>query len=90
MSGSNRIAFNILQNQFTTYFMTAIRWQKIAYLKKRIKLGKLELSTDFDRAFAQMKEVQKKVLFPWNGMFDEELYQELCVTLLDCIRKSRI
>ena len=69
--------------------MTAIRWQKIAYLKKRIKLGKLELSTDFDRAFAQMKEVQKKVLFPWNGMFDEELYQELCVTLLDCIRKSR-
>ena len=30
---------NILQNQFTTYLMTAIRWQKIAYLKKRTKLG---------------------------------------------------
>lgn len=22
-----------------------------------------------------------------NGVFDEDLYQELCVTLLDCIRK---
>lgn len=25
-----------------------------------------------------------------NGVFDEDLYQELCVTLLDCIRKFRI
>ena len=51
---------NILQNQFTTYLMTAIRWQKIAYLKKRTKLGKHEFSTDFDSAFAQMMEVQEK------------------------------
>ena len=51
---------NILQNQFTTYLMTAIRWQKIAYLKKRAKLGKHEFSTDFDSAFAQMMEVQEK------------------------------
>ena len=25
-----------------------------------------------------------------DGVFDEDLYQELCVTLLDCIRKFRI
>ena len=25
-----------------------------------------------------------------DNVFDEELYQELCVTLLDCIRKFRI
>ena len=25
-----------------------------------------------------------------NGVFDEDLYQKLCVTLLDCIRKFRI
>lgn len=25
-----------------------------------------------------------------NGVFDEDLYQELCVTLLDCIRKFQI
>lgn len=25
-----------------------------------------------------------------NGVFDEDLYQELCITLLDCIRKFRI
>ena len=25
-----------------------------------------------------------------DNVFDEDLYQELCVTLLDCIRKSRI
>ena len=49
---------NILQNQFTTYLVTAIRWQKIAYLKKRTKLGTHELPTDFDSAFAQMLETQ--------------------------------
>ena len=51
---------NILQNQFTTYLMTAIRWQKIAYLKRRTRLGTHELPTDFDSAFAQMIEVQGK------------------------------
>ena len=51
---------NILQNQFTTYLMTAIRWQKIAYLKRRTRLGTHELPTDFDSAFAQMMEVQGK------------------------------
>ena len=25
-----------------------------------------------------------------DGMFDEDLYQELCVTLLECIQKFRI
>lgn len=25
-----------------------------------------------------------------NGVFDEDLYQELCVTLLECIHKFRI
>ena len=25
-----------------------------------------------------------------DGVFDGDLYQELCVTLLDCIRKFRI
>lgn len=25
-----------------------------------------------------------------DGVFDEDLYQEFCVTLLDCIRKFRI
>lgn len=25
-----------------------------------------------------------------NGVFDEDLYQDLCVTLLECIRKFRI
>lgn len=25
-----------------------------------------------------------------DNVFDEDLYQELCVTLLDCIRKFRI
>ena len=25
-----------------------------------------------------------------DGVFDEDLYQELCVTLLDCIRKFRL
>ena len=25
-----------------------------------------------------------------DSVFDEDLYQELCVTLLDCIRKFRI
>ena len=25
-----------------------------------------------------------------DGVFDEDLYQELCVTLLECIRKFRI
>ena len=25
-----------------------------------------------------------------DGVFDEDLYQELCVTLLDCIRKFHI
>lgn len=49
---------NILQNQFTTYLVTAIRWQKIAYLKKRTKLGTHELPTDFDSAIAQMLETQ--------------------------------
>ena len=42
---------NILQNQFTAYLMTAIRWQKITYLRKQAKLGKHELSTDFDSPF---------------------------------------
>lgn len=51
---------NILQNQFTTYLMTAIRWQKIAYLKRCTRLGTHELPTDFDSAFAQMIEVQGK------------------------------
>lgn len=49
---------NIQQNQFTTYLVTAIRWQKIAYLKKRTKLGTHELPADFDSAFAQMLETQ--------------------------------
>ena len=25
-----------------------------------------------------------------NGVFDEDLYQELCVTLLNCIKRFRI
>lgn len=25
-----------------------------------------------------------------NGVFDEDLYQELCITLVNCIRKFRI
>ena len=25
-----------------------------------------------------------------NGVFDEDLYQELCITLLNCIRNFRI
>ena len=25
-----------------------------------------------------------------NGVFDEDLYQELCITLLNCIRSFRI
>lgn len=25
-----------------------------------------------------------------NGIFDEDLYQELCITALNCIRKFRI
>lgn len=44
---------NILQNQFTSYLVTAIRWRKSTYQKKRIKLGLHEFSTDFDSAFIQ-------------------------------------
>ncbi len=32
--------------------------------------------------------LQKEAII--DNVFDEDLYQELCVTLLDCIRKFRI
>lgn len=54
---------NILQNQFTTYLVTALRWQKIAYLRKRTKLGKHELPTDFDSAFAEMVAGREENIF---------------------------
>ena len=54
---------NILQNQFTTYLVTALRWQKITYLRKRTKLGKHELPTDFDSAFAEMVAGREENLF---------------------------
>ena len=54
----------------------------------------------FERAKAGDKEAREEVfrmyrpLLIKNAMdknvFDEDLYQELCVTLLDCIRKFRI
>lgn len=44
---------NILQNQFTAYLVTAIRWRKNAYLKKRIRIEQYEFSSDFDNNFAQ-------------------------------------
>lgn len=54
---------NILQNQFTTYLVTALRWQKITYLRKRTKLGKHELPTDFDSAFAEMVAGREENIF---------------------------
>lgn len=54
---------NILQNQFTAFLVTAIRWQKSAYLKKRANLGKHELPTDFDSAFAQSLEAMAENTF---------------------------
>lgn len=44
---------NILQNQFTAYLMTAVRRQKIDYLRRRARLGKYELPTGLDSAFTQ-------------------------------------
>lgn len=44
---------NILQNQFTAYLVTAIRWRKSTYLKKRIRIKQYEFSSDFDNAFVQ-------------------------------------
>ena len=52
---------NILQNQFTAYLVNAIRWQKIAYLDKRKKLGAREVPADFDSAFAPELEAQEKI-----------------------------
>lgn len=44
---------NILQNQFTAYLVTAIRWRKSTYLKKRVRIEQYEFSSDFDNAFVQ-------------------------------------
>ena len=48
---------NILQNQFTSYLVTAIHWKKLTYIKRRIHLESCELPTDFDRAFVQTPAV---------------------------------
>ena len=54
---------NILQNQFTAYLVTAIHWQKIAYLRKRTKLGKHELPTSFDSPFTHTLESMAENVF---------------------------
>lgn len=53
---------NILQNQFTAYLVTAIRWRKITYLRKRTKLGRRELPTNFDSEFTQALETLEENL----------------------------
>lgn len=51
---------NILQNQFTAYLVTAIRWRKSTYLKKRIRIKQYEFSSDFDNTFAQALETPEE------------------------------
>lgn len=51
---------NILQNQFTAYLVTAIRWRKITYLRKCTKLGTHELCTDFDGAFIRLLDAKEE------------------------------
>lgn len=55
---------NILQNQFTAYLVTAIRWRKIAYLRQCAKLGTHELCTDFDGAFIRLLDAMKENTAP--------------------------
>lgn len=55
---------NILQNQFTAYLVTAIRWRKSTYLKKRIRIKQYEFSSDFDNTFAQALETPEETAAP--------------------------
>lgn len=47
---------NILQNQFTAFLMTAVRWQKIDYLRNRTKRETHEVPANFDHAVIQTRE----------------------------------
>ncbi len=45
------------------------------------------------KAFMELMEMYKPLLVKnaiCNGRFDEDLYQELCITLLKCIRIFRV
>ena len=52
------------------------------------------------RAKAGSREAEKNILMLYKhlllkesiryGIFDEDLYQELCITLIKCVRKFRI
>jgi len=44
-------------------------------------------------AIVRITEMYKPLLLKEsiiNGSFDDDLYQELCLTLLDCIRKIKV
>ena len=58
---------NILQNQFTTYLVTAIRWQKIAYLKKRTKLGTHNSLPTLTVLSRRCWRHRGRVLLPWSS-----------------------
>ena len=55
-------------------------------LLERAKAGDKEAREEIFRMY---RPLLIKNSMDWN-VFDEDLYQELCVTLLDCIRKFRI
>lgn len=46
-----------------------------------------------EEAIAQLLEMYRPLLIKGaiiNGIFDEDLYQEQCITLLRCIRQFRV
>lgn len=46
-----------------------------------------------EEAIAQLLKMYRPLLIKGsiiNGMFDEDLYQEQCITLLRCIRQFRV
>lgn len=48
-SNDGKDEINILQNQFTGYLITSIKWDKAHYLKKRERVNRVELSTDMEQ-----------------------------------------
>lgn len=49
----------------------------------------LQAKAGEEKAFIKLMEMYKPLLVKnaiYNGRFDEDLYQELCITLLKCIK----
>jgi len=53
----------------------------------------MEAQIGVELAIVKIAEMYKPLLLKEsiiNGAFDDDLYQELCLTLLDCIKKIKV